>query len=69
LVDARGLPLSIVVSGANTHDVKLLESTLEAIVAERIVDQFEIVDIDEEQRQAGIFLAPVFDCRPQSIMK
>lgn len=35
LVDARGIPLSIVVSGANTHDVKLLEATLEAIVVKR----------------------------------
>jgi len=35
LVDARGVPLSLVVSGANTHDVKLLASTLEAIVVER----------------------------------
>jgi transposase len=29
LVDARGIPLSIIVSGANVHDVKLLERTLE----------------------------------------
>jgi transposase len=35
LVDARGVPLSLVVSGANTHDVKLLEMTLEAVVIDR----------------------------------
>ena len=35
LVDARGVPLSLVVSGANTHDVKLLEATLDAVVIER----------------------------------
>ncbi|MGA7833522.1 MAG: transposase [Terracidiphilus sp.] len=35
LVDARGVPLSIIVSGANTHDVKLLAKTLEAVVCER----------------------------------
>ena len=35
LVDADGIPLSIVVSGANTHDVKLLEPTLDQIVVER----------------------------------
>ena len=35
LVDALGLPLSIVASGANTHDVKLPAATLEAIVMER----------------------------------
>jgi transposase len=28
LVDARGVPLSLVASGANVHDVKLLEATL-----------------------------------------
>jgi transposase len=32
LVDARGVPLSLVASGANRHDVKLLPSTLDAIV-------------------------------------
>ena len=35
LVDARGIPLSIVASGAQTHDVKLLEPTLDQIVVER----------------------------------
>ncbi len=35
LVDAEGGPLSIVVAGANVHDAKLLEATLDAIVAER----------------------------------
>ncbi len=35
LVDAEGGPLSIVVAGANVHDAKLLEATLDAIVVER----------------------------------
>jgi len=35
LVDARGVPLSIAVSGANTHDVKLLAKTLRLTVCER----------------------------------
>lgn len=35
LVDAHGIPLSIVASGAQAHDVKLLEPTLDKIVAER----------------------------------
>jgi transposase len=30
LVDARGVPLSLVVSGANSHDSKLLKETLES---------------------------------------
>lgn len=35
LVDGIGIPLSIVASGAQVHDVKLLEPTLDAIVIER----------------------------------
>jgi len=34
LVDGIGVPLSLVVSGANTHDVKLLEATLDQVVME-----------------------------------
>ncbi len=34
-MDARGVPLSIIVSAANVHDVKLLERTLDGIVVER----------------------------------
>jgi len=35
LVDERGVPLSIIVSGANRHDVTQLAATLDAIVVER----------------------------------
>ena len=35
LVDERGAPLSIIVTGANRHDVTQLVSTLDAIVVER----------------------------------
>jgi putative transposase len=35
MVDARGVPLSLVVSGANMYDVKLLEMTLDAVVIDR----------------------------------
>ena len=35
LVEANGGPLSVVVAGANIHDIRLLELTLEAVVAER----------------------------------
>ena len=38
MVDGRGVPLSLAVSGANTHDSKLLEPTLEGIVIERPAD-------------------------------
>lgn len=35
LVDGRGAPLSLIVAGANRHDVKLLAQTLDAIVVHR----------------------------------
>ena len=35
LVDERGAPLSIIVIGANRHDVTQLATTLDAIVVER----------------------------------
>jgi transposase len=34
-VDARGIPLSLVASGANVHDVKLLTITLDKMVCKR----------------------------------
>jgi putative transposase len=35
LVDGVGAPLSLIVSGANRHDVKLLDGTLDGIVIRR----------------------------------
>jgi hypothetical protein len=35
LVDGRGVPLSIVVTGANRHDVSQLAAVLDAVVVER----------------------------------
>jgi IS5 family transposase len=35
LVDGRGVPLSLVVTGANRHDVSQLAAVLDAIVVER----------------------------------
>jgi putative transposase len=35
LVEASGGPLAVIVDGANRHDTKLLEATLEAVVVER----------------------------------
>ena len=35
LTEEKGLPLAVVLSGANTHDVKLLEETLDHIVTPR----------------------------------
>jgi len=47
LVDARGIPLSLVVSGAHRHDVKLLEPTLAAVVAPRPKDGTEHLCADK----------------------
>lgn len=35
LADERGLPLAVILSGANTHDVKLLSDTLDSVVVLR----------------------------------
>lgn len=35
LVEATGGPLAVVVSGANTHDTKLLAATLDAVIVAR----------------------------------
>ena len=35
LVEASGGPLAVVIAGANVHDTKLLEATIEAIVVDR----------------------------------
>lgn len=35
IVDEQGGPLGVVIAGANVHDTKLLEATIEAIVVER----------------------------------
>src|ERR671924_1442260 len=35
LTDGQGIPMAVVVAGANRHDMKLLAKTLEAVVLER----------------------------------
>ncbi len=35
LVDEKGIPLSVILDGANRHDIKLLQSTLEHIIIDR----------------------------------
>lgn len=35
IVDGEGGPLGVVVAGANVHDTKLLEATIEAVVIDR----------------------------------
>ena len=36
LTDGQGVPLGVVVAGANRHDMKLVVATLEAIVVKRL---------------------------------
>ncbi len=35
MTEGKGIPLAVAVDGANRHDMKMVESTLEAIVIER----------------------------------
>lgn len=35
LTDGHGIPIAVVVAGANRHDMKLLAATLDAVVVER----------------------------------
>ena len=41
LTEGKGVPLAIVISGANTHDIKLLEETLDSIVIFRPLPSLE----------------------------
>ena len=41
LTDEKGLPLAVVLSGANTHDVKLLSDTLDSVIVFRPVPSEE----------------------------
>jgi transposase len=56
LVDGRGVPLSVIASGANVHDVKLLPATLERIVVAR--PQAPGADIEHLCGDAGYKGAP-----------
>ena len=68
LVDARGVPLSLVASGANVHDVKLLEPTLDQIVLARPEphpEQPQHLCADAGYKGASAFQSAVArDCQP-----
>ena len=51
LVDAEGGPLSVVVAGANVHDTKLLQRTLESVVVARPESTSESPPFREETAQ------------------
>ena len=44
LVDGKGIPLAVVVDGANRHDMKLVEATLAALMIVQL-------ELDPDQRQ------------------
>jgi len=52
-VDGKGVPLSIVATGANVHDVKKLEATLEAIIIPLPADQTVNLCADNGYRGVG----------------
>ena len=45
-VDANGIPIGVAIDGANRNDVKLLEPTLDAIVANGLIDDIELLTLD-----------------------
>ena len=55
-MDGRGVPLSIVVDGADRHDVKLLEQTLDSVVMERRVFLTHLLFMVDGQRHPGNFI-------------
>jgi transposase len=45
-VDANGIPIGVAVDGANRNDTRLLEPTLDAIVANGLIDDVELLALD-----------------------
>ncbi len=52
-MEEQGGPLSVVIAGANVHDTKLLEATLDAIVVER--------PVPTEERPQNLCLDKAYD--------
>jgi putative transposase len=59
-VDANGIPIGCAIDGANRNDIKLLEPTLDAIAANGLLDDIELLTLDRgydypivRQRLAG----------------
>ena len=50
LVDGRGVPLSLVASGANVHDVKLLAATLDQVIRARPAPRAKALSISAPMR-------------------
>jgi putative transposase len=55
LVDGRGIPIGIVIDGANRHDVKLLEATLES--------QRMIPDQEDAEKSFNLCLDKAYDSK------
>lgn len=47
LTDGKGVPLGVAVDGANRHDMKLLETTLESMVVDRPRDESQNICLDK----------------------
>ena len=45
-VDANGIPIGVAIDGANRNDLKLLEPTLDAIRANGLLDDIELLTLD-----------------------
>lgn len=45
-VDARGIPIGVAVDGANRNDVPLLEPTLDAVAANGLIADIELLTLD-----------------------
>lgn len=45
-VDANGIPIGVAIDGANRNDLKLLEPTLDAVAANGLIDEIELLSLD-----------------------
>ena len=48
--DANGIPIGVAIDGANRNDIKLLEPTLDAVVANRLIADIELLTLDSRLR-------------------
>ena len=64
LVESSGVPLAVVIAGANTHDVKLLEKTLDAVIIARPeVTEHTPQHLCADAAYTGVPAAEIMDAR------
>lgn len=44
--DANGIPIGVAIDGANRNDIRLLEPTLDAVAANGLIDDIELLSLD-----------------------